>query len=252
MKKIGIIVLGLFVTFASFSQEKKSTWKYAEITFIKTTPGGEYAKFLEEKSAMIFQERANNGHIFGWDVWQFPYTTPESPYDMVIVTLHTSLDSIIIDKGVNWKSMANYSDQDIKNLRENLSQSRKIVNRAIITPKHSWSKNEDASDYATFSYVKVKNGSQAEYESMVTKMAANGIANTKVEAVVLNKRIDVLGEDIGWDYLNVWFYDKWSDVLEERVATPAPSENAMKLMSLRELKKGEVMRRIYSIRKKVN
>jgi len=252
MKKIGIIVLGLFVTFASFSQEKKSTWKYAEITFIKTTPGGEYAKFLEEKSAVIFQERANNGHIFGWDVWQFPYTTPESPYDMVIVTLHTSLDSIIIDKGVNWKSMANYSDQDIKNLRENLSQSRKIVNRAIITPKHSWSKNEDASDYATFSYVKVKNGSQAEYESMVTKMSANGIANTKVEAVVLNKRIDVLGEDIGWDYLNVWFYDKWSDVLEERVATPAPPENAMKLMSLRELKKGEVMRRIYSIRKKVN
>jgi hypothetical protein len=158
MKKIGIIVLGLFVTFASFSQEKKSTWKYAEITFIKTTPGGEYAKFLEEKSAVIFQERANNGYIFGWDVWQFPYTTPESPYDMVIVTLHTSLDSIIIDKGVNWKSIANYSDQDIKNLRENLSQSRKIVNRAIITPKHSWSKNEDASDYATFSYVKVKNG----------------------------------------------------------------------------------------------
>ena len=87
---------------------------------------------------------------------------------------------------------------------------------------------------------------------MVTKMAANGIANTKVEAVVLNKRIDVVGEDIGWDYLNVWFYDKWSDVLEERVATPAPSETAMKLMSLRELKKGEVMRRIYSIRKKVN
>ena len=252
MKKIGIIVLGLFVTFASFSQEKKSTWKYAAITFIKTTPGGEYAKFLEEKSAMIFQERANNGHIFGWDVWQFPYTTPESPYDMVTVTLYTSLDSIIIDKGVNWKSMANYSDQDIKNLRENLSQSRKIVNRAIITPKHSWSKNEDASDYATFSYVKVKNGSQAEYESMVTKMAANGIANTKVEAVVLNKRIDVVGEDIGWDYLNVWFYDKWSDILEERVATPAPPENAMKLMSLRELKKGEVMRRIYSIRKKVN
>lgn len=252
MKKIGIIVLGLFVTFASFSQEKKSTWKYAAITFIKTTPGGEYAKFLEEKSAVIFQERANNGYIFGWDVWQFPYTTPESPYDMVTVTLYTSLDSIIIDKGVNWKSMANYSDQDIKNLRENLSQSRKIVNRAIITPKHSWSKNEDASDYATFSYVKVKNGSQAEYESMVTKMAANGIANTKVEAVVLNKRIDVVGEDIGWDYLNVWFYDKWSDILEERVATPAPPENAMKLMSLRELKKGEVMRRIYSIRKKVN
>jgi hypothetical protein len=83
-------------------------------------------------------------------------------------------------------------------------------------------------------------------------MSANGIANTKVEAVVLNKRIDVLGEDIGWDYLNVWFYDKWSDVLEERVATSAPSENAMKLMTLRELKKGEVMHRIYSIRKKVN
>lgn len=257
MKKIGIIVLGLFVTFASFSQEKKSTWKYAKISFIKTTPGGEFAKFLEEKSAVIYQDRANSGNIFGWDVWQVTgsggtSSTSELPYDIVAVTLYNSLDSLLIGKDINWKIIANYSDQDIKNNRENLNESREIVNTAIITLKHSWSKNEDASDYATFSYVKVKEGSQAEYESMVTKMSANGITNTKVEAVVLNKRIDLWGEDIGWDYLNVWFYDKWSDGLEQRAATSAPSENGMKLISLREVKKGEVMHRIYSIRKKAN
>ena len=249
MKKITILLMGIMFTCVSFSQSKSATWKYATMDFIRTTPGGNYDQYLKEKWSVLAQKRLNNGTILGWDVWGVGHVTPESKYDLVIVTLYNSLDSL--NKGSGIKRIGNYTDLDEEAITEKVGLSRKIIGTALIANKHGWSLIDTTAKFAIFNYLKVNAGSGDEYEKLVTKINVADKTNN-ILAFLLGKRIDVMGEDVMWNYGGAFFYNTYADMMESRAETSAPNANQPKLASLRTVKRSEVLYNKMSLRKKTN
>ena len=66
MKKFSIFLISVLLT-SFFSQAQD--WKYASISWIRTTPGENYNTLLKDKWAKLAQKRIDDGTIVGWDVW---------------------------------------------------------------------------------------------------------------------------------------------------------------------------------------
>jgi hypothetical protein len=251
MKKVTILLMGLFITCATFAQSKSGTWKYATMDFVKTTPNGNYDQFLKEKWQVLAQKRLNEGTILGWDVWGVGHTTPESKYDLVIITLYSSLDSL--GKGTGIKRIGKYTDLDEEAIMDKVEQSRKIVGTSVIVNKHGWSKIDTTAKFANFNFLKINAGSNDEYEKMVQKVnTANSYKDGKELAFVLSKRLDLTGEDVSWNYGGAYFYNTYADMMESRAETSAPSPEQVKIGTLRTVRRSEVLYNKISLRKKTN
>jgi hypothetical protein len=249
MKKITILIMGILITCVTIAQSKTATWKYATMDFIKTTPDGNYDQYLKEKWSVLAQKRLNNGTILGWDVWGVGHTNTESKYDLVIITFYSALDSM--SKGSGIKRIGNYTDLDEEAIMDKIDQTRKVVGTSVLVNKHGWSMIDTTAKFANFNYLKINAGSGDEYEKLVAKInVAN--KNNKAVGFSLAKRIDLMGEDIMWNYGGAYFYSTYNDMMESRAETNAPNADQPKLASLRTIKRSEVLYNKYSLRKKTN
>ena len=105
--------------------------------------------------------------------------------------------------------------------------------------------------FANFNYLKNNAGSGDEYEKLVANInVAN--KNNKAVGFTLAKRIDLMGEDIMWNYGGAYFYSTYADMMESRAETNPPNADQPKLASLRTIKRSEVLYNKYSLRKKTN
>ena len=62
MKKI-ITLLAFLICYTGFSQDPN----FLQITYIKPTPGENYAQIINENWSKLHQKRIDDGFIVGWD-----------------------------------------------------------------------------------------------------------------------------------------------------------------------------------------
>ena len=116
----------LLTLFAIGSLSAQGNGDYVNMTFVKTTPGEDYGTILNEKWKELAQMRADEGTITGWDVWWRPGTVEEDQWNMVIVTVAKSPDSLNANAGV-MKIRPDYSEMDVEIFQEKNQRARTIL-----------------------------------------------------------------------------------------------------------------------------
>ena len=116
----------LLTLFAVGSLSAQGNGDYVNMTFVKTTPGEDYGTILNEKWKELAQMRADEGTITGWDVWWRPGSTDKSDWNMLIVTIAQSPDSLNANAGV-LKMRPDYSEMDVEIFQEKNIKARTIV-----------------------------------------------------------------------------------------------------------------------------
>ena len=84
---------------------------FVSFQFVKTTPGEQYNVILNEKWKELHQMRIDEGTITGWDTWWRVGATPESDWNLLIVTVAKHPDSLNANVGVA-KMRPEYSEMD--------------------------------------------------------------------------------------------------------------------------------------------
>ena len=116
----------LLVFFAVGNLTAQGNGDYVNMTFVKTTPGEDYGTIINEKWKELAQMRADEGTITGWDVWWRPGTVEEDQWNMVIVTVAKSPDSLNANAGV-LKIRPDYSEMDVEIFQEKNQRARTIL-----------------------------------------------------------------------------------------------------------------------------
>ena len=116
----------LLAFFAVSNLTAQGNGDYVNMTFVKTTPGEDYGTIINEKWKELAQMRADEGTITGWDVWWRPGTVEEDQWNMVIVTVAKSPDSLNANAGV-MKIRPDYSEMDVEIFQEKNQRARTIL-----------------------------------------------------------------------------------------------------------------------------
>ena len=116
----------LLAFFAVGNLTAQGNGDYVNMTFVKTTPGEDYGTIINEKWKELAQMRADEGTITGWDVWWRPGTVEEDQWNMVIVTVAKSPDSLNANAGV-LKIRPDYSEMDVEIFQEKNQRARTIL-----------------------------------------------------------------------------------------------------------------------------
>jgi len=86
MKKLFLLIAILAVG----SVSAQGNGDFVSFQFVKTTPGEQYNVILNEKWKELHQMRIDEGTITGWDTWWRVGATPESDWNLLIVTVFSS------------------------------------------------------------------------------------------------------------------------------------------------------------------
>ena len=228
-----------------FSQAQD--WKYASISWIRTTPGENYNTLLKDKWAKLAQKRIDDGTIVGWDVWGVGHTTPESPYNLIIVTLVNDIDSLGKNVGIR-KIDPEISDMDLEILQQKNWGARKIMAEAVVARKNGYSFVDSLPQIAVFNYMKVPLGYGAKYEKMENDLNRSPDKNAPRVAWSYSKRLDLNGENIRWNYLTADFFKSYKAAMQARANTPAYSKDLLQAFKSRKLVKSEMAGKLMSLR----
>ena len=90
MKKLFLLIAILAVG----SISAQGNGDFVSFQFVKTTPGEQYNVILNEKWKELHQMRIDEGTITGWDTWWRVGATPESDWNLLIVTVARHPDSL--------------------------------------------------------------------------------------------------------------------------------------------------------------
>ena len=244
MKKFSIFLISVLLT-SFFSQAQD--WKYASISWIRTTPGENYNTLLKDKWAKLAQKRIDDGTIVGWDVWGVGHTTPESPYNLIIVTLVNDIDSLGKNVGIR-KIDPEISDMDLEILQQKNWGARKIMAEAVVARKNGYSFVDSLPQIAVFNYMKVPLGYGAKYEKMENDLNRSPDKNAPRVAWSYSKRLDLNGENIGWNYLTADFFKSYKAAMQARANTPSYSKDLLQAFKSRKLVKSEMAGKVISLR----
>ena len=244
MKKFSIFLISVLLT-SFFSQAQD--WKYASISWIRTTPGENYNTLLKDKWAKLAQKRIDDGTIVGWDVWGVGHTTPESPYNLIIVTLVNDIDSLGKNVGIR-KIDPEISDMDLEILQQKNWGARKIMAEAVVARKNGYSFVDSLPQIAVFNYMKVPLGYGAKYEKMENDLNRSQDKNAPRVAWSYSKRLDLNGENIGWNYLTADFFKSYKAAMQARANTPSYSKDLLQAFKSRKLVKSEMAGKLMSLR----
>ncbi len=244
MKKFSIFLISVLLT-SFFSQAQD--WKYASISWIRTTPGENYNTLLKDKWAKLAQKRIDDGTIVGWDVWGVGHTTPESPYNLIIVTLVNDIDSLGKNVGIR-KIDPEISDMDLEILQQKNWGARKIMAEAVVARKNGYSFVDSLPQIAVFNYMKVPLGYGAKYEKMENDLNRSPDKNAPRVAWSYSKRLDLNGENIGWNYLTADFFKSYKAAMQARANTPSYSKDLLQAFKSRKLVKSEMSGKLMSLR----
>jgi len=244
MKKFSIFLISVLLT-SFFSQAQD--WKYASISWIRTTPGENYNTLLKDKWAKLAQKRIDDGTIVGWDVWGVGHTTPESKYNLIIVTLVNDIDSLGKNVGIR-KIDPEISDMDLEILQQKNWGARKIIAEAVVARKNGYSFVDSLPQIAVFNYMKVPLGYGAKYEKMENDLNRSPDKNAPRVAWSYSKRLDLNGENVGWNYLTADFFKSYKAAMQARANTPAYSKDLLQAFKSRKLVKSEMAGKVMSLR----
>ena len=244
MKKFSIFLISVLLT-SFFSQAQD--WKYASISWIRTTPGENYNTLLKDKWAKLAQKRIDDGTIVGWDVWGVGHTTPESPYNLIIVTLVNDIDSLGKNVGIR-KIDPEISDMDLEILQQKNWGARKIMAEAVVARKNGYSFVDSLPQIAVFNYMKVPLGYGAKYEKMENDLNRSPDKNAPRVAWSYSKRLDLNGENVGWNYLTADFFKSYKAAMQARANTPSYSKDLLQAFKSRKLVKSEMAGKVMSLR----
>ena len=244
MKKFSIFLISVLLT-SFFSQAQD--WKYASISWIRTTPGENYNTLLKDKWAKLAQKRIDDGTIVGWDVWGVGHTTPESPYNLIIVTLVNDIDSLGKNVGIR-KIDPEISDMDLEILQQKNWGARKIMAEAVVARKNGYSFVDSLPQIAVFNYMKVPLGYGAKYEKMENDLNRSPDKNAPRVAWSYSKRLDLNGENVGWNYLTADFFKSYKAAMQARANTPSYSKDLLQAFKSRKLVKSEMAGKVISLR----
>lgn len=250
MKKLLIFIAFAILGMTSFSQNRTQWFKYANIQFMRSAPGGDYSKFLKDQLSKVAQKRINDGTIVGWQVWGVGNATSESKYDMIVITFANSPDSLFANNGL--KILGVYNDAEAKTLQDKINASRKNVETIMVANKNGYSFIDTTAKYAVFNYMKTLSGGENAYEKEIANLTTNMTkpGNSGRLAWSLNKRIDVIGEDVQWNYASADFFNTLTSMMEARAVTSPDNAAYTKIGTLRQMKKSEVVYNVHSLIKK--
>jgi len=244
MKKFSIFLISVLLT-SFFSQAQD--WKYASISWIRTTPGEDYNVLLNEKWAKLAQKRIDDGTILGWDVWRVGHTTPESPYNLIIVTLASEVDSLWANTGFR-KIDPDMTDMDVEVMSQKNFKARKIMGQSVVARKNGYSFVDSLPQIAVFNYMKVPLGYGAKYEKMENDLNRSPDKNAPRVAWSYSKRLDLNGENVGWNYLTADFFKSYKAAMQARANTPSYSKDLLQAFKSRKLVKSEMAGKVMSLR----
>ena len=244
MKKFSIFLISVLLT-SFFSQAQD--WKYASISWIRTTPGENYNTLLKDKWAKLAQKRIDDGTIVGWDVWGVGHTTPESKYNLIIITLVNDIDSLGKNVGIR-KIDPEISDMDLEILQQKNWGARKIMAEAVVARKNGYSFVDSLPQIAVFNYMKVPLGYEAKYEKMENDLNRSPDKNAPRVAWSYSKRLDLDGDGISWNYITADFYKSYKAAMQARANTPSYSKDLLQAFKSRKLVKSEMAGKVMSLR----
>lgn len=228
-----------------FSQAQD--WKYASISWIRTTPGEDYNVLLNEKWAKLAQKRIDDGTILGWDVWRVGHTTPESPYNLIIVTLASEVDSLWANTGFR-KIDPDMTDMDVEVMSQKNFKARKIMGQSVVARKNGYSFVDSLPQIAVFNYMKVPLGYGSKYEKMENDLNKSPDKNSPRVAWSYSKRLDLNGENVSWNYITADFFKSYKDAMQARANTPVYSKDLLQAFKSRKLVKSEMAGKVMSLR----
>ena len=220
MKKLFLLITIL----ALGSISAQGNGDFVSFQFVKTTPGEQYNVILNEKWKELHQMRIDEGTITGWDTWWRVGATPESDWNLLIVTVAKHPDSLNANVGVA-KMRPEYSEMDREIFLEKNYKARTLVWQNVYVNKGlNFAGNNGETpavpQVAVINPMKTDYTNDAKYEALENSLNSGDLGPRLGWGLL--KRIDNYGDDIHHNYMTVDFYEKMSNMMLSRV----PTQNA--------------------------
>jgi len=231
MKKI-LLLITLFTLGPIFAQ---GNGDIVQFDWVRSIPGESYNQILNQKWKELAQKRADEGTITGWDVWFRVGATPESDWNILIVTVAKHPDSLSSGGGIQ-RIRPNYSEMDIELFNQKNYNARKIIRTNVYVNKGlNFAGNQGETPVvpqaAVINPMKTDLTNDARYEQMENRLNSGDLGNRLGWGLL--KRLDNYGEDLYHNYMTVDFYEKVSDIMISRVQTGNAPRQMQEVLKMR-------------------
>ena len=225
----------LLAFFAVSNLTAQGNGDYVNMTFVKTTPGEDYGTIINEKWKELAQMRADEGTITGWDVWWRPGTVEEDQWNMVIVTVAKSPDSLNANAGV-MKIRPDYSEMDVEIFQEKNQRARTILYDHVYVNKGlnfvgNQGETPEVPQVAVLNFMKTDIADGYEYEKAENSLNSGSLGDRLGWGLL--KRLDELGDNVYNNYMTVDFYDSWQTMMETREQTVKMPKQMQSVVNMR-------------------
>lgn len=225
----------LFAFFAVGNLTAQGNGDYVNMTFVKTTPGENYGTIINEKWKELAQMRADEGTITGWDVWWRPGTVEEDQWNMVIVTVAKSPDSLNANAGV-MKIRPDYSEMDVEIFQEKNQRARTILYDHVYVNKGlnfagNQGETPEVPQVAVLNFMKTDIADGYEYEKAENSLNSGSLGDRLGWGLL--KRLDELGDNVYNNYMTVDFYDSWQTMMKTREQTVKMPKQMQSVVNMR-------------------
>ena len=225
----------LFAFFAVGNLTAQGNGDYVNMTFVKTTPGEDYGSIINEKWKELAQMRADEGTITGWDVWWRPGTVEEDQWNMVIVTVAKSPDSLNANAGV-MKIRPDYSEMDVEIFQEKNQRARTILYDHVYVNKGlnfagNQGETPEVPQVAVLNFMKTDIADGYEYEKAENSLNSGSLGDRLGWGLL--KRLDELGDNVYNNYMTVDFYDSWQTMMKTREQTVKMPKQMQSVVNMR-------------------
>ena len=225
----------LFAFFAFGNLTAQGNGDYVNMTFVKTTPGEDYGTIINEKWKELAQMRADEGTITGWDVWWRPGTVEEDQWNMVIVTVAKSPDSLNANAGV-LKIRPDYSEMDVEIFQEKNQRARTILYDHVYVNKGlnfagNQGETPEVPQVAVLNFMKTDIADGYEYEKAENSLNSGSLGDRLGWGLL--KRLDELGDNVYNNYMTVDFYDSWQTMMKTREQTVKMPKQMQSVVNMR-------------------
>lgn len=225
----------LFAFFAVGNLTAQGNGDYVNMTFVKTTPGEDYGTIINEKWKELAQMRADEGTITGWDVWWRPGTVEEDQWNMVIVTVAKSPDSLNANAGV-LKIRPDYSEMDVEIFQEKNQRARTILYDHVYVNKGlnfagNQGETPEVPQVAVLNFMKTDIADGYKYEKAENSLNSGSLGDRLGWGLL--KRLDELGDNVYNNYMTVDFYDSWQTMMKTREQTVKMPKQMQSVVNMR-------------------
>ena len=225
----------LLAFFAVGNLTAQGNGDYVNMTFVKTTPGEDYGTIINEKWKELAQMRADEGTITGWDVWWRPGTVEEDQWNMVIVTVAKSPDSLNANAGV-MKIRPDYSEMDVEIFQEKNQRARTILYDHVYVNKGlnfagNQGETPEVPQVAVLNFMKTDIADGYKYEKAENSLNSGSLGDRLGWGLL--KRLDELGDNVYNNYMTVDFYDSWQTMMKTREQTVKMPKQMQSVVNMR-------------------